>query len=162
VPYWVAPDSVGNGSDGAWIVSRRARRSRYCAVKQVAVDLPRAGSHGALIHDTLGRPLEQITVAGHPEPIPASPVAARMLADRLETAREKRGDEAAAHLETLVGQRIGTLLAGGMPSIDVATMRAIVDFVETPAEEEDEATGLGRAVRGIKDKLAQRGGPVGG
>ena len=107
--------------------------------------------------------MEQITVAGHPEPVPTSPVAARMLADRLETAREKRGDEAAAHLETLVGQRIGTLLAGSaMPSIDVATMRAIVDFVETPAEEEAEATGLGRAVRGIKDKLAQRGGPVGG
>lgn len=106
--------------------------------------------------------MEQIAVAGHPEPIPASPVAARLLADRLDTARQKRGEEAAAHLETLVGQRIGTLLAGGMPSIDVATMRSIVDFVETPAEEEDNPSGLGRAVRGIREKLAQRGGPAGG
>lgn len=106
--------------------------------------------------------MEQITVAGHPEPIPASPVAARMLADRLETAREKRGEDAAAHLETLVGQRIGTLLEGGMPSIDMATMRSIVDFVETPEEEEGPKSGLARGVQGIREKLAQRGGPVGG
>lgn len=145
------------------MVRHDIRGSRYCAVKQVAVDLPwRDRTLRAPLLDTLGRPLEQITVAGHPEPVPASPVAARMLADRLEAAREKRGEEAAAHLETLVGQRIGTLLAGGMPSIDVATMRSIVDFVETPAEEEDAPSGVGRAVRGIKEKLAQRGGPVGG
>lgn len=109
----------------------------------------------------LGRPLEQITVAGHSEPIPTSPVAARLLEDRLESAREKRGAEAAENLERLVGERIGTLLEGGMPSIDFATMRSIVDFVETP-EEEDNASGLGRTVRGIREKLAQRGGPVGG
>ena len=109
----------------------------------------------------LGRPVEQITVAGHSEPIPTSPVAARLLNERLGTAREKRGDEAAENLERLVGERIGTLLEGGMPSIDFATMRSIVDFVETP-EEEDTASGLGRTVRGIREKLAQRGGPVGG
>ena len=39
--------------------------------------------------------MEQITVAGHPEPIPASPVAARMLHERLEETREKRGADAA-------------------------------------------------------------------
>ncbi|MFC5275204.1 hypothetical protein [Brachybacterium sacelli] len=104
--------------------------------------------------------LEQITVAGHPEPIPASAVAAALLQQRLETARETRGTEAAETLEELVGARIGTLLEGGMPSIDLATMRSIVDFVETPVEE-DNASGVGRALRGVKEKLAQRGGPVG-
>ena len=101
--------------------------------------------------------MEHITVAGSPEPVPTSPVAEKLLRERLETAREKRGDEAADRLETLVGERIATLLGGGMPSIDLATMRSIVDFVETPAEEE-EASGLGRAQQGVKEKLAQRGG----
>ena len=46
-----------------------------------------------------------------------------------------RGPDAADRLETLVGERIGTLLAGGMPSIDVATMRSIVEYIELPSEE---------------------------
>ncbi|MGP9539102.1 hypothetical protein ACT3SP_13900 [Brachybacterium sp. AOP43-C2-M15] len=102
--------------------------------------------------------MEHITVAGHPEPIPASPVAVSLLQQRLEVVREKRGEEAADALEVLVGKRIGTLLADGMPSVDLATMRSVVDFVETP-EEEDSASGLGRALRGVKEKLEQRGGP---
>lgn len=100
--------------------------------------------------------MEQITVAGHPEPIPASPVAERLLKQRLEATREKRGAEAADALEVLVGERIGTLLEGGMPSIDMATMRSIVDFVETPVEDES-TSNLGRMVQGLKDKAAQRG-----
>lgn len=104
--------------------------------------------------------MEQIPVAGHPEPVPASAAAERMLHQRLDAAREARGTEAADALETLVGQRIGSLLEGGMPSIDVATMRAIVDYVETPAEEEENASGLGRAVNGLKERLARRGGPA--
>ena len=100
--------------------------------------------------------MEQITVAGHPEPVPASAVAARLLAERLESVRESRGADAADNLEQLVGERIGTLLEGGMPSIDVATMRAIVNYVEIP-EEEDTSTALGRAVQGLRDKAAQRG-----
>lgn len=102
--------------------------------------------------------MEQITVAGHPKPVPTSAVAAALLTQRLEAAREKRGAEAAEVLEVLVGERIGTLLEEGVPSIDLATMRSIVDFVETP-EEEDTASGLGRALRGIREKAAQRGGP---
>ena len=105
--------------------------------------------------------MEHITVAGHSEPFPASAVAVALLQQRLETARETRGAEAAEKLETLVGERIGSLLEEGMPSIDMATMRSIVDFVETP-EEEDTASGIGRTLRGVKEKLAQRGGPVGG
>ncbi|MDN5822050.1 MAG: hypothetical protein L0H39_11235 [Brachybacterium sp.] len=100
--------------------------------------------------------MDQITVAGHPDPIPASPVAAALLHRRLETARETRGAEASENLEKLVGARLGQLLAEGVPSIDLATMRSIVDFVETPAEEED-TSGLGRMVQGIRDKAAQRG-----
>lgn len=100
--------------------------------------------------------MEKITVAGHPEPIPASAVAERLLRQRLETVREKRDADAADALEVLVGQRIGTLLDGGMPSIDMATMRSIVDFVETPVEDES-SSGLGRVVQGLKDKAAQRG-----
>lgn len=101
--------------------------------------------------------MEQITVAGHPEPIPASPVAARMLRERLEETREKRGAGAADRLETLVGERIGALLAGGMPSIDVATMRSIVEYIELPSEDEPEPTGLGKVFADLKDKAAQRG-----
>ncbi|GAA1323197.1 hypothetical protein GCM10009592_05260 [Brachybacterium rhamnosum] len=104
--------------------------------------------------------MEQITVAGHPEPVPASEVAARLLRQRLDSVRDERGDAAADKLEKLVGARIGTLLANGTPSIDVATVRAIVDYVELPAEDEAEPTGLGKTIRGIKDKLAQRGGPA--
>ncbi|MFC7375431.1 hypothetical protein ACFQS2_03555 [Brachybacterium sp. GCM10030267] len=109
----------------------------------------------------MGRTLEHITIAGYSEPFPASEVAVALLHDRLETAREKRGPEAAQRLEKLVGERIGLELAEGKPSIDLATMRSIVDFVELP-EEEDNVSGLGRAVRGIREKLAQRGGPVEG
>ncbi|UEJ81823.1 hypothetical protein Bra3105_13345 [Brachybacterium halotolerans subsp. kimchii] len=104
--------------------------------------------------------MELISVAGHPEPVPASAAAERMLRDRLETARESRGQQAADGLEVLVGERIGVLLGGGMPSIDVATMRAIVDHVELPSEDEDEPTGIKGAFQGFKDKLAQRGGPA--
>lgn len=100
--------------------------------------------------------MEQITVAGRSEPFSASPVAAALLHQRLETVREQRGAEAADGLEVLVGQRITTLLEGGMPSIDVATMRSIVDYVEIP-EEEDTSTPLTRRLQGVKDKLAQRG-----
>ena len=106
--------------------------------------------------------MELITVAGHPEPVKASPVAARLLREKLEATREKRGEDAADRLENLVGARIGSLLAAGTPSIDVATMRSIVDYIELPSEDEPEPTGLGRAVQGLKDKLAQRGGPIGG
>lgn len=105
--------------------------------------------------------MEHIIVAGHSEPIPASAVAASLLEQRLQSVREKRGTEAAETLEVLVGERIGTLLEDGMPSVDFATMRAVVDYVELP-EEEDNASGLGRALRGVKEKLAQRGGPAGG
>lgn len=100
--------------------------------------------------------MDQITVAGHPDPIPASPVAAELLARRLEAVRDARGAAAADNLEHLVGTRIGEELAEGMPSIDLATMRAIVDFVETPVEDE-ELSGMGRLVQGIRDKAAQRG-----
>ncbi|MEE1619652.1 hypothetical protein [Brachybacterium sp. J153] len=106
--------------------------------------------------------MELITVAGHPEPVKASPVAARLLHERLDSVRDSRGDQAAAALERLVGERIGTLLAAGTPSIDVATMRSIVDYIELPSEDEPAPTGLGKTLQGIKDKLAQRGGPVGG
>jgi hypothetical protein len=47
-----------------------------------------------------------------------------------------------------------------VPSIDLATMRAIIDYVETPVEDEDEPSGLGGAFRGVRDRLAQRGGPT--
>lgn len=101
--------------------------------------------------------MEHITVAGHPEPIPASEVAAKLLRQRLETVRQERGADAADTLEGLIGARLGALLEEGKPSIDVANMRAVVDYVEIP-EEEDNASGLERALRGVKDKLAQRGG----
>lgn len=101
--------------------------------------------------------MEQITVAGHPEPIPVSPVAARQLRERLETVREERGEDAAGALETLVGRRIGTLLEGGMPSIDVATMRSIVDYVELPSEDAPPPTGLGKVFHDLRDKASQRG-----
>lgn len=106
--------------------------------------------------DTMGRTMEHITVAGHPEPIPASEVAARLLRERLDSVREERGADAADALEKLVGARLGALLEEGKPSIDVANMRAVVDYADIP--EDDEASGLERALRGVKDKLAQRGG----
>lgn len=67
--------------------------------------------------------MEHMTVAGHPEPLPAAEVAVRLLQQLLETAREKRGADAADALEALVGARLGTLIGEGLPSIDVATMR---------------------------------------
>ena len=67
--------------------------------------------------------MEHITVAGSPDPVPTSAVAEKLLRDRLDATRQKRGDEAAERLETLVGERIATLLEAGTPSIDFATMR---------------------------------------
>lgn len=101
--------------------------------------------------------MERITIAGHAEPIPASGAAVALLEQRLQAAREKRGAEEAEALEALVGGRLGTLLEGGMPSIDLATMRSVVDFIETEAEEEETASGLGRVLRDLRDKAAQRG-----
>lgn len=65
--------------------------------------------------------MEHITVAGHPEPVPASPVAAELLRERLEETRQKRGAEAADQLEARVGERIVLLLQSGKPSIDLGT-----------------------------------------
>src|SRR5699024_11980276 len=111
----------------------------------------------AAVLDTMERTMDHITVAGLPEPSPASEVAARLLRQRLETVREERGADAADALEALIGARLGTLLEEGKPSIDVANMKAVVDYAEIP-EEEDNASGVERALRGVKDKLAQRGG----
>ena len=119
--------------------------------------VPVRSSARVRVLDTMGRTMEHITVAGHPEPIPASEVAARLLRQRLETVREERGADAADALEALIGARLGTLLEEGKPSIDVANMKAVVDYAEIP-EEEDNASGVERALRGVKDKLAQRGG----
>src|SRR5690625_6692907 len=83
----------------------------------------------------MGRTMEHITVAGHPEPIPASEVAARLLRERLESVREERGADAADALEKLVGARLGALLEEGKPSIDVANMRAVVDYADIPEED---------------------------
>lgn len=104
--------------------------------------------------------MEQLTVAGHPDPVPASEVAARLLRDRLDAVRSARGEEDAGTLEELIGARLGSLLAGGMPNIDVATMRSVVNYIELPSEDEPEATGLGRTMQGWKDRWAQRGGPA--
>lgn len=101
--------------------------------------------------------MEQITVAGHPDPIPTSEVAARLLRERLDQVRESRGEEDATRLETMIGERLGTLLAGGAPSIDVATMRSVVEYIELPSEDEPEPTGLGKVFADLKDKAAQRG-----
>lgn len=101
--------------------------------------------------------MEQITVAGHPDPIPASPVAAKLLRERLEETRQKRGAKVAEQFEKLVGERLGQLLKSGKPSIDLGNMRAVVTYAEVPPEEED-SSALGRTLRSIKDKLAQRGG----
>lgn len=102
--------------------------------------------------------MEHITVAGHPEPVAMSATAARLMRERLDQARDRRGDADSDAYETRIGQRIGVLLEGGMPSIDMATMRAIVDFVETPEEPEDaEPTGLGKVFKGINERLERRG-----
>lgn len=100
--------------------------------------------------------MEQITIAGHAEPVPASGAAVALLEQRLQAARDQRGAEQAEALEVLVGERLGSLLEGGMPSIDLATMRSVVDFVET-ASEEDTASGLSRVLRDLREKAAQRG-----
>ncbi|EYT47753.1 hypothetical protein [Brachybacterium muris] len=102
--------------------------------------------------------MEQITVAGHADPIPVSPVAAKLLRERLEETRQKRGAEAADQLEARVGERIVLLLESGKPSIDLGNMRAVVTYAEVPPEEDEPTTGIGGAIRGIKEKLAQRGG----
>ena len=106
--------------------------------------------------------MEQITVAGHPDPIPVSPVAAKLLRERLEETRQKRGAEAAEQLEARVGERIVLLLQSGKPSIDLGNMRAIIRYAEPAADEEEKASGFGGALRGLKEKFAQRGGPAGG
>ena len=137
---------------------RHGERTRYSAQEPAAAARhPRARPLRAWVLDTMGRTMEHITVAGHPEPIPASEVAAKLLRQRLETVRQERGADAADTLEGLIGARLGALLEEGKPSIDVANMRAVVDYAEIP-EEEDNASGLERALRGVKDKLAQRGG----
>src|SRR5690625_5587757 len=89
----------------------------------------------------MGRTMEHITVAGRPEPIPASEVAARLLRQRLETVREERGADAADALEALIGARLGTLLEEGKPSIDVANMKAVADYAEVPGEEDNASGG---------------------
>lgn len=104
--------------------------------------------------------MEEISIAGHGEPIPVSAVAARMLRERMEEAAQKRGPEEAAAFEELIGVRLGSLIDSGMSSVDVATMRSVVLYVETPVEEEEATSGLGRAVQGFRDRLAQRGGPA--
>ena len=101
--------------------------------------------------------MEHLTVAGHPEPVPASEVAAALLRRRLDEVRESRGQEAAQKLETMIGERLGTLLAGGAPSIDVATMRSVVEYIELPSEDEPPPTGLGKVFADLKDRAAQRG-----
>lgn len=103
--------------------------------------------------------MEYITVAGHPEPVPTSAKAVELLQDRLDKARAKAGPGGAAEVEAYerrIGERIGTLLAGGMPSIDLATMRSIADFVNVPEEPEPEDTGLGKVLRGIRRILPER------
>ena len=142
------------------VVLPDSARSRYCGRAGRSRPAGAPGQRRAPDLDPWGLKLEQITVAGHPEPVPASEVAARLLQQRLDSVRDERGDAAGTAFEKLVGARIGTLLENGTPSIDVATMRAIVDYVEIPAEDESEPTGLGKTIRGIKDKLAQRGGPA--
>src|SRR5699024_708761 len=106
--------------------------------------------------DTMGRTMEHITVAGHHETIPASQVAARLLRERLENVSEERGADAADALEKMVGARLGALLEEGKTNNDVANMQAIMYYADIP--EDDEASGLERALRGVQDKLAQRGG----
>lgn len=103
--------------------------------------------------------MEHITVAGHPEPIPTSAKAAELLQDRLDSARQKAGPDGAAEVEAYekkIGERIGMLLKGGMPSIDLATMRSITDYVNIPDEPEEPESGLGRVLRGIRSVLPER------
>ncbi|PMC74910.1 MULTISPECIES: hypothetical protein [unclassified Brachybacterium] len=101
--------------------------------------------------------MEQISVAGHESPVPASERAAALLRERLEAARADRGAEAAERLEQLVGERIASLLDGGAPSIDYGQMLAIVNYVELPREDEPEPTGLGKVLHDLKEKASQRG-----
>lgn len=103
--------------------------------------------------------MEHITVAGHPEPVPVSPRAVELLHDRLESARAKAGPDGAAEVaayEARIGERIGTLLEDGMPSIDLATMRAIADFVNTPELPETPVSGFSRLLRGISEAMPSR------
>ncbi|MDO5661562.1 MAG: hypothetical protein Q4G40_02600 [Brachybacterium sp.] len=103
--------------------------------------------------------MEHITAPGHPDPIPASPVAAKLLRERLDKVHEEQGADAASAFEARVGERLVLLLNSGKPSIDLGNMRAIVNYADTPVEDEEEPTGIRRALDGLRDKLAQRGGP---
>lgn len=107
--------------------------------------------------------MERLTIAGSTEAVPASEIAAQRYRVRLEEVRVERGDDGAAAFETLIGRRITVLVDGGLKSIDVATMRALLVYAETPPEPEDEgAGGLGKAMRGLRERWEQRGGPLGG
>ncbi|MFC0673159.1 hypothetical protein [Brachybacterium hainanense] len=101
--------------------------------------------------------MEHITVAGRTTPFPLSRTAARLLQERLDAALAQRTPEAAADYEARIGDRIAEKLADGAHSIDMATLRGIVDFVDTPVEEEVEPTGLGKVFQGIGERLERRG-----
>ena len=101
--------------------------------------------------------MEHLTVAGHPEPVPASEVAAALLRRRLDEVRASRGPGAAPQRAPLIGARHGPQLAGGAPSIDVATMRSVVEYIELPSEDEPPPTGLGKVFADLKARAAQRG-----
>src|SRR5699024_3592063 len=89
---------------------------RYSAREPAAAARhPRARRLRAWVLDTMGRTMEHITVAGHPEPIPASEVAATLLRQRLETVRQERGADAAATLGGLIGPRRGARPRRGAP-----------------------------------------------
>lgn len=107
--------------------------------------------------------MERLSIAGSPEAVPASEIAVQRYRVRFEEVRVERGDDGAAAFETLIGRRITVLVEGGLKSIDVATMRSLLVFAETPAAPEEEPSGgIGRTVRGLRERWEQRGGPVGG
>jgi hypothetical protein len=113
---------------------------------------------GGMTLEKVGHPVEEVTLAGRDEPFPMSEVAARRLDERLDEARAGRSAAEAEAFEERIADRIAARLADGTPSIDVATMRSIVDFIDTPGEEEEpEPTGLGKMVSNLSDKFQQRG-----
>lgn len=106
--------------------------------------------------------MDHLHFAGLSEPVPTSEIAAERYRVRLEEVRVGRGPDGAEAWEAQIGRRITELMGRGLKNIDVATMRALLEFAETPAEpEEDAGAGLGKAVRGLKERWEQRGGPVG-
>jgi hypothetical protein len=112
---------------------------------------------GGTILEKVGHPVEEVILAGRDTPFPMSEVAARRLRERLDATRSDRGAAEAEALEQRIADRIASRLANGTPSIDVATMRSIVEFIDTPAEEDPEPTGLGKMVANLSDRLQQRG-----